>query len=102
MLVLLADRPAHGYALIGRLQEMGVTDGAVDVGQVYKTLRDLEEAGHVSSRWSDDPTGPRRRDYALTETGRAALAEWAEVLGERRRLIGDFASLYRADGEQEP
>ncbi len=96
ILVLLTERPAHGYALIQRLQEMGVSEGEIDVGQVYKTLRCLESLGHVSSRWSDDPTGPRRREYELTDAGRRALDEWAAVMEERVRLIGEFATRYRS------
>jgi len=98
VLVLLAENGGHGYALIGQLGEMGVTDGAVDVGQVYKTLRDLEEAGHVVSTWSNEPTGPQRRDYELTSAGRAALAEWAAVMRERRRLVDDFEVRYHRSG----
>lgn len=98
VLVLLAEGGGHGYALIGQLGEMGVTDGPVDVGQVYKTLRDLEEAGQVVSKWSNEPTGPQRRDYELTDAGRTALAEWSAVMDERRRLIADFEERYRRAG----
>jgi len=100
VLVLLADEPTHGYALIGRLQEMGAAEGKIDVGQVYKTLRCLEEHGHVESTWSAEPVGPQRRDYRLTEAGRAALEEWAAVMSERARLIGDFQARYQRSKEQ--
>ena len=42
VLVLLAGHGAHGYAIISQLEAMGITSGPVDVGQVYRTLRDLE------------------------------------------------------------
>ena len=42
--------PAHGYAIIGELAELGITNGSVDIGQVYRTLRDLEGAGQVRPR----------------------------------------------------
>ena len=90
VLMLLADGPTHGYAIIGQLGELGVAEGSVDVGQVYKTLRDLEAAGQVASKWQLEPTGPPRRDYELTGLGRAALAEWKAVMAERKRLIEDF------------
>lgn len=94
VLVMLAGGDAHGYSIIGQLEEMGITGTSVDVGQVYRSLRDLEEAGHVTSRWSDDPTGPRRREYRLTESGYGTLDEWAAVMKERRRLIAEFDGLY--------
>jgi DNA-binding PadR family transcriptional regulator len=94
VLVLLAGGRAHGYAVTSELGEMGITGGAVDVGQVYRTLRDLEESGHVTSSWSSEPVGPQRRDYELTDTGYAALDEWAAVMKERERLIAEFDARY--------
>ena len=94
MLVLLAEGPAHGYALVGQLEEMGVYSGELDFGQVYRTLRDLEGAGLVSSTWSQQPVGPQRRDYRLTDAGYAALDEWAAVMRERARLMAEFDARY--------
>ena len=94
VLVVLATTGAHGYAITGELEEMGITGGAVDVGQVYRTLRDLEDAGLVTSSWSSEPAGPQRRDYELTESGYAALDEWAAVMKERARLLAEFQARY--------
>jgi DNA-binding PadR family transcriptional regulator len=93
VLALLANGSAHGYAIVGELAGLGITNGAVDVGQVYRTLRDLEQGGQVRSTWATG-TGPARRDYQLTETGWAALDEWAAVMKERGRLVAEFDALY--------
>jgi DNA-binding PadR family transcriptional regulator len=94
VLVLLAEGRAHGYAVISELGEMGIAGGPVDVGQVYRTLRDLEDTGHVTSSWSSERVGPQRRDYELTEAGYVALDEWAAVMKERARLIAEFDARY--------
>jgi PadR family transcriptional regulator, regulatory protein PadR len=94
VLVLLAGGGAHGYAITAQLEEMGITGGSVDVGQVYRTLRDLEAAGHVTSSWSTESVGPQRRDYELTEAGYLAIDEWAAVMKERLRLIAEFNARY--------
>jgi DNA-binding PadR family transcriptional regulator len=49
-------------------------------GTVYPALRRLESSGFVTSSWEDDGKArkanrPRRRNYQLTQTGRAQLAE---------------------------
>jgi poly-beta-hydroxybutyrate-responsive repressor len=94
VLMLLAGGGAHGYAIIAQLEELGITGGTVDVGQVYRTLRELEEAGHVTSAWSNEPSGPQRREYQLTQTGYGELDEWAAVMKERARLIAEFDARY--------
>lgn len=94
VLVLLAGGGEYGYAITAQLEEMGITDGSVDIGQVYRTLRDLEEAGQVTSSWSADPVGPQRRNYVLTRAGYAAIDAWAAVMKERARLIGEFNARY--------
>jgi DNA-binding PadR family transcriptional regulator len=99
VLALLAEGPTHGYSIIGQLGADGVTEGGVDVGQVYKTLRDLEAAGQVQSKWSMEAAGPPRRDYELTPAGWTALEEWKAVMRERRRLIEDFEA--RVDRSRE-
>jgi PadR family transcriptional regulator, regulatory protein PadR len=96
VLALLADAGTHGYAIVAELEEMGIAPGSVDVGQVYRTLRDLEAAGQVTSSWSAAPSGPQRRDYRLTEPGFRALDEWAAVMKDRARLIAEFDALYLA------
>jgi PadR family transcriptional regulator len=94
VLVLLAGGGAHGYAITAQLEELGITGGPVDVGQVYRTLRDLEAAGQVTSTWSTRDVGPQRRDYELTDAGYVALDEWAAVLRERTRLVAEFDGRY--------
>ncbi len=93
VMVLLASGATHGYAIVGELAQLGMTNGPIDVGQVYRSLRDLEEAGQVESSWTTG-SGPARRDYSLTAAGYGALDEWAAVMKERSRLLGEFEARY--------
>jgi PadR family transcriptional regulator, regulatory protein PadR len=95
VLMALANGAAHGYGIVGALTEVGLSEGSVDVGQVYRTLRDLEQAGQVVSTWATG-TGAARRDYTITEFGSVALDEWAAVMKERQRLIAEFDAAYLA------
>ena len=94
VLAMLARGDSYGYAILGRLEEMHISNGPLDVGLVYRTLRDLERDGLVSSSWAEESAGPRRRAYQLTEAGYAALDDWAVVMRERARLIGEFNADY--------
>ena len=94
VLVLLAAGRVHGYAVTAQLDEMGIAGGPLNVGDVYRTLRDLEDGGFLRSTWSKEPVGPQRRDYVLTKAGYAALDEWAAVMKERVRLIAEFDGRY--------
>jgi PadR family transcriptional regulator, regulatory protein PadR len=98
LLVLLASEPAHGYSLIGQLNELGVAADDVDVGQLYRTLRELEIAGLVESRWETPLAGAARRGYELTDAGREVLDDWAAVMQERARLVGEFLKQYERSG----
>src|ERR671937_1063863 len=72
VLLLLAEAPRHGYELIELLPEL-VGEERVDVGNLYRFLRALEEDGIVESDWKADLPGPPRRTYRLTDTGRTLL-----------------------------
>ena len=86
LLALLRERQTHGYELIAELPSLLGTD-RVDVGNVYRALRSLEERGLVSSEWRDDLPGPAKRSYEITGEGRHALRRWASWLREARKRI---------------
>jgi PadR family transcriptional regulator, regulatory protein PadR len=83
LLRLLADGPTHGYELLERLPTF-LGEERVDVGNVYRALRALEEEGLVTSEWQAALPGPAKRTYTLTDDGRALLARWRESLGDLR------------------
>ena len=91
--MLLRERRAHGYDLLERLPEL-VGDERVDVGNLYRVLRRLEEQGLVSSEWDEAVPGPAKRTYELTAAGRAALERWAASLAETRARVDQFLQRY--------
>src|SRR3954465_2870585 len=93
LLLLLRERPLHGYELLDRLPELG-REGRIDIGNLYRLLRGLEDGGLVRSEWSGDLPGPAKRTYELTAEGRRVLDRWAEALGEAQGTIGNFLKRY--------
>ena len=102
LLLLLRERPAHGYELLERLPEL-LPDERIDMGNLYRVLRALEEEGLVSSEWSDDLPGPAKRTYAITDEGRRLLDAWIDGLRGAQERIADFLTRYeRKGGEHVP
>ena len=97
LLLLLRERPAHGYELVDALEELTPGD-RVDLGNLYRSLRALEREGLVASRWDADAPGAAKRVYELTEAGRALLDDWATALGRARDRIDVFLDRYRGEG----
>ena len=89
LLLLLRERKAHGYDLLERLPAL-TGEERVDVGNLYRALRALEEQGLVSSEWDDTVPGPAKRTYELTDAGVEALGRWAASLAETRARIDRF------------
>lgn len=79
---------AGGYGYGMRRTILDMTDGEVDVdvGGLYRSLRRLEDEGAVASRWCEDASGPRRREYELTEQGLELAEQWLDALRARQRL----------------
>ncbi len=93
VLLLLRERPAHGYELLERLGEL-TGEARVDMGNLYRVLRALELEGIVTSDWSDG-----KRTYELTESGGALLDQWAASLREAQGVISGFLDRYESREE---
>jgi poly-beta-hydroxybutyrate-responsive repressor len=76
---------AYGYQLSQRLAESGMPE--FDSGTVYRTLRQLEKTGLVSSFWDTSESGPARRMYSLTKAGEIFLSGWIEVLQNYQKVL---------------
>ena len=84
VLAVLADGPRHGYAVIETLRARSRDAFDLPEGTVYPVLRRLDEAGLLTSDWSE-VGGRRRRTYRLTDAGKTALVQqvsaWEQFAG---------------------
>ena len=92
VLLLLRERPVHGYELLEQLPDL--TGERVDMGNLYRFLRMLESDGIVRSEWDDRAAGPSKRIYELTDEGRALLDQWASALRDSQTRLGGFLTRY--------
>ncbi|MEX0974041.1 MAG: helix-turn-helix transcriptional regulator [Bacillota bacterium] len=79
LLLLLLERPAHGYDLISRLQDFGFGEGQ-DPGMIYRNLRRLEDQRMIRSEWDTTGSGPARRFYEVTPEGRELIKAWTDTI----------------------
>lgn len=71
VLLALLREPAHGYALMARIQEISRQRLTVGPGTLYGVLNQLQKSRLIVL---DDDDG-RRKTYRLTARGRAALRQ---------------------------
>ncbi len=83
VLSILSEDESYGYAILRRVRELSGGDIEWTDGMLYPLLHRLSRLGYVTTEWRTTPEGRRRRYYAITDDGRAALAEqqrqWATV-----------------------
>ncbi|MBN1248798.1 MAG: helix-turn-helix transcriptional regulator [Anaerolineae bacterium] len=96
MLLSLLSGPAHGYVLAEALGAYGLEQ--VSLRRIYRMLRDMEDAGWVTSDWETEQTqGPPRRVYALTADGEAVLSGWVQYLRESRNAIDSLLDVFQRE-----
>jgi DNA-binding PadR family transcriptional regulator len=78
ILVLLVERPMHGYEIIGELSERTEGLWKPSAGSIYPTLQLLEDEGLVSAQADEGAGTTGKRRYTLTAEGQAAAAELAK------------------------
>ncbi|MEA2636953.1 MAG: hypothetical protein QOE18_10 [Chloroflexota bacterium] len=102
ILVLLAEKPSHGYQIIQELERRSGGAWRASPGSVYPTLQQLEDEGLVQAIQADGG----RRVFELTDPGReeakrlsAGPAPWDEAAGavggdhrELRQQIGQLVA----------
>jgi PadR family transcriptional regulator, regulatory protein PadR len=91
LLAVAEEGPVHGYAAVERLRTRSGGRFDLPEGTVYPALHRLEADGLLRSRWTV-AAGRKRRQYELTERGRATLGrrsdEWREFAAAVERVLG--------------
>jgi transcriptional regulator len=86
VLRLVAEEPAHGYALVQRIRQVSNDMLQVEEGSLYPALQRLLKAKLLQAEWGVSATNRRVRIYRITPAGRKHLA--AEVSSFEQMLEG--------------
>ncbi len=76
LLGLLEREPSHGYDLKREYDSLFGRDKPVPFGQVYATLARLARDGNVVAGASEPGSGPERKQFTITPTGRENVDRW--------------------------
>jgi DNA-binding PadR family transcriptional regulator len=89
VLVVLAERPRHGFAVARELRADAPLGAIWRVArpQVYRSVERLVAQGLASLGASEPGHGPERRVATPTATGRQAVAGWATTPVDRLRHL---------------
>lgn len=100
VLLLLAEKPRHGYALTNAFADLGLGD--MDRPRIYRTLAELEGSGLVKVWDETSSTGHVRRVYSVTDLGHQSLRAAAEMIAHERAALDDFLERYRRVSSSSP
>src|SRR5215216_5361475 len=89
VLAILSERESYGYAILKRVRELSGGELEWTDGMLYPLLHRLLRLGYVTTEWRIPPDARRRRYYAITDDGRAALAQQQRQWVTVTRVLGD-------------
>jgi PadR family transcriptional regulator PadR len=92
LLLMLREWSSYGYELMEKMATFGLA--AMNPGTVYRTLRQMEKDGIISSSWDTSTAGPARRVYSITDAGETYLNYWANSLNQYQKMMNTFFRLY--------
>ena len=84
-----AEEPLYGYQ-IGKLVGTGDDESESVIpkqGAIYPVLRSLESQGLLSSEREMSDSGPPRKYYQVTDTGKEALETWSGIWKETKSFV---------------
>lgn len=80
LLATLRAGPAHGYVIIERLRLQSLATLDLPEGAIYPALHRLEQAGLLTSKWSEE-SARRRQVYALLFLVLSSLFHYPQISG---------------------
>ncbi len=90
VLLVLANKPAHGYAIAAALRALNAFD--VGEGTLYPLLGRLSKRELIKPAWVTEGSGPAKKVYTITRKGRREIIamdeSWRQLISIRKTLGG--------------
>ncbi|MRG87299.1 PadR family transcriptional regulator [Salinibacillus xinjiangensis] len=92
LLQLLLERDMYGYELVKEMDKRSDHQFQIKEGTLYPALHKLEKQAYIECYWQEQPKGPARRYYKITEQGKEVLQEkqdeWQRYVQVMNKVIG--------------
>ena len=88
VLAVVDDEDGYGYDIVRRLRDRGLDE--IGDASVYGTLRRLYGAGALTSYVVPSESGPHRKYYGITPTGRTQLKRQRDDWDHFAATVGDL------------
>jgi poly-beta-hydroxybutyrate-responsive repressor len=101
-LLLIDQKPSHGYELVDRMEEFGFA--SKDQTFIYRILKMLEMNQLVESKWDTSNPGPAKHVYSITDGGKAVLDDLIKELKNSMTIYQKIIDIYEKNkngGENE-
>ena len=96
ILSILRDEDAYVAEILGTLKDAKML---VVEGTIYPLLTRLKNAGLLNYRWEESTSGPPRKYYGLTETGKLFLNELNTTWNELQNAVNLVTSTKTTENE---
>lgn len=89
VMAVVEEEAVYGYELSQKLQKIGLPD--ISDGTIYPVLLRLQKNGFIRGEMRPSASGPKRKYYFLTDSGRDELrqiaCEWDEIAKPVSKLL---------------
>ena len=82
-----AKEPMYGYQIAKQVEAETEDVAMMKQGSLYPVLRSLEKNGLLESRVEPSVSGPPRRYYRITRSGRKTLKEWIDIWDQNKSFV---------------
>jgi poly-beta-hydroxybutyrate-responsive repressor len=91
LLAMMENWSGYGYELAKRLEKTGLR--GYNSGSLYRTLRQMERHGLITSLWDTSASGPAKRVYSMTGAGSLFLRNWLKMVEMHKDMLESFLGM---------
>ncbi len=93
ILLAIANQPTHGLGILNKINQE-VPNNRLDTAIIYRTLKDFESNGYITSDWADSNAGPKKKIYTITDSGREKLDAFRSDIEKSLNNLQQFIRLH--------